>query len=41
MSMIDIWLWMFEAMLIARCMFSVCVCKLDASIKYAFNRVKT
>ena len=38
--MVDVWLGMFDAMLIARCML-MCVCKLDASFKYAFNRVKT
>ena len=40
MSMIDVWLEMFDAMLIARCML-VCVCELDTSIECAFNRVKT
>ena len=41
MSMIDVWLGMFDAMLVARGMISVCVCELDASIERAFNRVKT
>ena len=42
--MIDVWLGMFDAMLIIRCMFvcvCVCVCQLDTSIEFAFNRVKT
>ena len=44
--MIDVWLGMFDAMLIIRCMFvcvcvCVCVCELDTSIEFAFNRVKT
>ena len=30
---------MIDAMLIVRCML-VCVCELDTSFKYAFNRVK-
>ena len=38
-AMIDVWLGMIDAMLIVRCML-VCVCELDASIKYASNRVK-
>ena len=37
--MIDLWLGMIDALLIVRCML-VCVCELDASIKYASNRVK-
>ena len=36
-AMIDVWLGMFDAMLIVICML-VCVCELD--IEYAFNRVK-
>ena len=42
--MIDVWLGMFDAMLIVGCMLMcvcVCVCELDTSIEYAFNRVKT
>ena len=39
-SMIGVWLGMFDAMLIVRCML-VCVCELDTSIECAFNRVKT
>jgi len=39
-SMIDVWLGMFDTMLIVRCML-VCVCELDISFEYAFNRVKT
>ena len=39
-AMIDLWLGMIDAMLIVRCMF-VCVCELDTSIEYSFNRVKT
>ena len=38
--MIDVWLGMFDVMLIVRCML-VCVCELDINIEYAFNRVKT
>ena len=38
--MIDAWLGMINTMLIVRCML-ICVCELDASIKYASNRVKT
>ena len=38
--MIGVWLGMCDAMLIVRCMLSVCVCELNASIEYAFNRVK-
>ena len=45
LSMIDVWLGMFDTMLVARCMISVCVCvcvcELEASIECAFNRVKT
>ena len=44
--MIDVWLGMFDTMLIIRCMFvcvcvCVCVCQLDTSIEFALNRVKT
>ena len=40
-SMIDIWIGMFNAMLIVRCMLMcVCVSELDTSFEYAFNRVK-
>ena len=35
--MIDVWLGMFDVMLIVRCML---VCELDISFEYAFNRVK-
>ena len=38
--MIDVWLEMFDAMLIIRCV-CVCVSQLDTSIEFAFNRVKT
>ena len=44
MSMIDVWLGMFDAMLFVRCMLVcvyVCACELDTSIECAFNRVKT
>ena len=37
--MIDVWLRMFDVMLIVRCML-VCVCELDISFECAFNRVK-
>ena len=37
--MIDVWLRMFDVMLIVRCML-VCVCELDTSFECAFNRVK-
>ena len=40
-SMIDVWLGMFDAILIVGCMLEcVCVCELDISFEYAFNRVK-
>ena len=46
MSMIDVWLGMFDAMLIVRYILMcvcvcVCVCELDISFKCAFNMVKT
>ena len=36
--MIGVWLGMFDAMLIVRCML---VCEFDTSIECAFNKVKT
>ena len=40
--MIDVWLGMFDTMLIVGFMLMcVCVCELDTSIECAFNRVKT
>ena len=39
MSMIDVWLGMFDNMLITRCML-VCVCELDTSVEYTFTRIK-
>ena len=40
-SMIDVWLGMFDAMLIVGCMLEcVCVCEFDISFEYAFNRIK-
>ena len=46
MSMIDVWLGVFDAMLIVKCMLvcvcvCVCVCELDTSFKCVFDRVKT
>ena len=44
MSMMDVWLGMFNAMLIVRCVcvcVCVCVCELDTSFKCVFDRVKT
>ena len=38
-AMIDVWLGMFNAMLIVRYML-VCVCELDSSFECAFNKVK-
>ena len=39
---IDVWLGMIDAMLIVRCMLvCVCVCELDTSIEYSFNRLMT
>ena len=37
------WLEMFYAMLIDRCIISVCVCvcELDKNVEYALNKVKT
>ena len=40
-AVIDICLGVFDAILIVRCMISVCVWELDTSIECAFNRVKT
>ena len=41
MSMIDVWLGVFDAMLTVKCMLvCVCVCELDTSTNCAFNRVK-
>ena len=40
MSMIDVWLGMFDAMLIVRYML-VCMCELDNNIECVFNGVKT
>ena len=40
MSVIDVWLGMFDAMLIVRYML-VFMCELDNNIECVFNRVKT
>jgi len=39
-SMIDVWLGLFNAMLILRCML-VCVRELDIGVGCAFNKVQT